>query len=77
MVAATKSSKQDDHIHTKKYGFEPLLKETYEGKHLSDPVPEIQVNHWHPGQTLAVTLLFTRLLRINGNFCLLFSKSKV
>ncbi|CAM0136899.1 DNA-directed RNA polymerase III complex subunit Rpc2 [Umbelopsis sp. WA50703] len=42
MVAATKSSKQDDHIHTKKDGFEPLLKETYEGKHLSDPVPEIQ-----------------------------------
>ncbi|KAJ2959681.1 hypothetical protein NQZ79_g4876 [Umbelopsis isabellina] len=43
MVAATKSSKQENgHIHNKKDGFEPLLNETYEGKHLSDPVPEIQ-----------------------------------
>jgi len=44
MVSATKDAKQDsnNHSHPEKDGFEPLLNETYAGKHLSDPIPEIK-----------------------------------
>jgi hypothetical protein len=47
MVSATKDAKQDsnNHSHPEKDGFEPLLNETYAGKHLSDPIPEIKVIH--------------------------------
>jgi hypothetical protein len=45
MVSATKDFKQDssDHAHPDKDGFEPLLNETFAGKHLTDPIPEIKV----------------------------------
>ncbi|KAG2173536.1 hypothetical protein INT44_007127 [Umbelopsis vinacea] len=42
MVSATKDLKQEATDHPAKDGFEPLLNETFAGKHLTDPIPEIK-----------------------------------
>lgn len=67
----------ETHDHAEKDSFEPLKQEYYEGKHLSAPVKEIEVNKiisifLSLSLSLYIFIFFLLLLRINGSYYQLF-----